>query len=59
VSSNAGGPYYVIPGKQGGSVSNPVNTNVNQTDPAAPPFNVEYDVTSTETYWLFAQGKLP
>jgi hypothetical protein len=56
---NNSGPYYVVPGVQGGLVNSPVNQNVLDTDPPAPQFNVANKVTSTETYWLFLAGKLP
>ena len=57
--SNQWGDYYIIDGEQGGPLDSPVNTNVPEIDPNAPPFNVTYDASSTEVYWLYAAGKLP
>jgi len=58
MTQNNLGPYYVTAGQQGGKVNNPVNENVEQTDPAPPPCNTNYDATSTEIFWLTQQGIL-
>jgi hypothetical protein len=58
-SSNQWGGYYVTPGVQGGVVNAPVNQNVPEIDPNAPPFNVTNNCTSTEAFWWVAQNLIP
>lgn len=81
---NQFGPYYIVPGIQGGPVANPDNafaqqndpfapawalpefiylepgeaSNVAETDPAPPAFNVDYGVNSTGAFWWRMQGLL-